>query len=164
MANLTFLASYADLASQYEQAYEQNTGAMGNISSLFGTFQVVFIVVFIIAIIAFVAAGVLALLTARAKLKTEKEKVEAAKLSANADMLEAHIKAADQQNAPLLRALMSNFSKEELLSMLNEVNKDTQQKVSTSNYTNIVDDDSKLDKEIDTLLDGFFKGDKDDDK
>lgn len=161
MANFTFLTSYADLASQYEQAYAQNTSQMNQIGSLLGTFHVVFIIVFVIAIIAFVAAAIIGLLTARAKLKTENAKVEEAKVSANADMLEAHIKAADQQNAPLLRALMSNFSKEELLTMLNDVNKDTQQKVSTSNYTPIVEDDAKLDKEIDSLLDGFFTGEED---
>ena len=37
----------------------------------------------------------------------------------------------------------------------------TQQKVSTSNYTPIVEDDAKLDKEIDSLLDGFFTGEED---
>ena len=161
MANFITLSSYADLASQYEQAYAENTAAMNNVEGMFNLVQIALIILFIMAIFAIIGSAVLNLLAHREKVKVERAKVEQAKISANADMLEAHIKAADQQNAPLLRALMSNFSKEELLATLNDVNKDTQQKVSTSNYTPIVEDDAKLDKEIDSLLDGFFTGEED---
>lgn len=155
MAYLTTLTSYTD----YLSAYERNVDAMNQTASMMNLFKICFLVIAIFAVIAFVGAGVLALFTARAKMKAENARVEAAKVSANADMLEAHIKAADQQNGPLLRALMSKFSEEELLDMLKEVNTDAQKKVTSSNYSDSLDDDAKLNKQIDDLLSGFIKDD-----
>lgn len=155
MAYLTTLTSYND----YLSAYERNVDAMNQTASMMNLFKIVFLVILVFAVIAFIGAGIIALFTARAKMKAENARVEAAKVSANADMLEAHIKAADQQNGPLLRALMGNFSKEELLDMLNQVNTDVQHKVTSSNYSDILDDDAKLNEQIDALLSGFAKDD-----
>lgn len=149
MANTVLLSSFSDYVAQQQNMYASRLELFNNL----------FIVLFVIAIVAFVAAGFFKWKEYSAKLNTEKAKAEATKISANADMLEAHIRAADQQNGPLLRALMSNFTKDELLNMLNEVNNDVQHKVTSSNYTESLENDAKLNKQIDDLLSGFMKED-----
>lgn len=164
MANLTFLASYADLASQYEEMMGTVSSLMENSISKFNMFNTVFLFVFVIAVIALIGAAILHLLTKRAELKTEEAKAEATKVTANAELLEAHVKAAEQQNSLLVRRELEKLSDEEVVQLMKDIRKDTRKKVANSDYSNIIVDDAELDKEIDSLMKDYFDDDKDDDK
>lgn len=164
MANLTFLASYADLASQHEEMMGTVSSLMENSISKFNMFNTAFLFVFVIAVIALIGAAILHLLTKRAELKTEEAKAEAAKVTANAELLEAHVKAAEQQNSLLVRRELEKLSDEEVVQLMKDIRKDTRKKVANSDYSNIIVDDAELDKEIDSLMKDYFDDDKDDDK
>lgn len=164
MANLTFLASYADLASQHEEMMGTVSSLMENSISKFNMFNTAFIFIFIFGIIAMIGAAIMYLLTKRAELKTEEAKVEAAKVSANAELLEAHVKASEQQNSLLVRRQLEKLSDEEVLQLMKDIRKDTRKKVADSDYSHIIMDDAELDKEIDSLMKDYFDDDKDDDK
>ena len=168
MANLTFLAStaptYEELLGQYEQAALQNSASMNFSESATRIILIALAVFFIMGFFVMIASAILRLLAFKEEVKVQKAKIEAAKVSANAELLEAHVKASEQQNSLLVRRQLEKLSDEEVLQLMKDIRKDTRKKVANSDYSHIIMDDAELDKEIDSLMKDYFDDDKDDDK